>query len=317
MKIKLVYIAIILFIIWSMYRGNTVLFKNKELNENFVSGRIERFTPQKKNLRQTVNDIYDQFYVTLYDKLFGSKIRVEYEFMSVFNKFIKTWRADNIHILDVGCGTGHILRLAKSNKLTADGMDISKHMLNRAAEVAPGSHLIKGDYNDISSFPEEKYSHIFCMFFTIYYSNDISNVFKNFNWTLKNDGMIFLHVVDSEKFDPILEASSRLIPFYDPQKYAKVRKTDTSITFNNLKYKSTWDFDNKEDIKFRENFILNDGKIIQNIHHFNIPKEKSLLKIANNNGFKLVKIIDMSITNHPFNYIYCLRKEKGKNTEDE
>ena len=39
---------------------------------------------------------------------------------------------------------------------------------------------------------EEKYSHLFCLFFTLYYTNDISNVFKNFNWTLKNDGIVCL-----------------------------------------------------------------------------------------------------------------------------
>ena len=295
-----------------MYKGNNVIIKGID---NEKDKQIEAFT-QKKNLRQTIKEIYDDFYVTLYDKLFGSKIRVEYEFMSVFNKYIKSWRADNIHILDVGCGTGHILRLSKTNKLNADGMDISKSMLKRAAEVAPGTHLISGDYNDIANYPEEKYSHIFCLFFTIYYSNDISNVFKNFNWTLKNDGIVFLHLVDRDRFDPVLEASSRLIPFFDPQKHAKVRKTETSLTFNNLKYKSSWDFGNKEDIKFRENFILNDGKIIQNIHHFNIPTEKTILKIANNNGFKLIKIIDMTIVNHAFNYIYCFKKIKGRKSEE-
>lgn len=304
-----------IFLLWTMYRGNTVIFSDEKLNKPFKNNKIEQFVSRRTNIRQTVKDIYDDFYVKLYDKLFGSKLRVEYEFMSVFSKFIKTWSADKIHVLDVGCGTGHILRICKNNKITAEGMDISNDMLNRAAEVAPGSHLIKGDFNDISNFPEEKYSHLFCLFFTLYYTNDISNVFKNFNWTLKNDGIVFLHVVDRDKFDPVLEASSRLIPFFDPQKHAKVRKTDTSISFNNLKYKATWDFSNKEDIKFRENFILNDGKIIQNIHHFDIPSEKRILKIANNNGFKLIKIIDMAIVNHAFNYIYCLRKEKGKNTE--
>mgnify|MGYP002060486545 FL=1 len=203
------------------------------------------------------------------------------------------------------------MRIAKRNGYKVDGMDISNAMLKRTAEAAPGCHLIKGDYHDISKYPEGKYSHIYCMFFTIYYSNNISDVFKNFNWALQDNGIVFLHVVDRSKFDPILEASSRLIPFYDPQKHAKVRKTDTSISFNNLKYKSTWDFSNSNDTQFREQFYLSDGQILQNIHHFAMPSEKTILKMANNNGFKLIKIIDLTLVNHKNNYIYCLKKKKG------
>ena len=317
MKIKTWHIISIVLLIWGFYRSNTIYFNNKKLNEGFVSNNVEGFITKKKYLRQTPLEIYDKFYVKLYDKLFGSSMRVEYEFISTESKYIKTWAPDTIYILDVGCGTGHILRIAKRNKLSVDGMDNSNAMLQLAATAAPGTRLINGDMNDISNYAEGKYSHIYCMFFTIYYSPNISNLFKNFNWALKQEGMIFLHVVDRDKFDPVLESATRLIPFYDPQRYAKIRKTDTSISFNNLKYKSTWDFTNKNDVQFRENFILNDGRILQNIHHFNMPSEKMILKMANNNGFRLVKIIDMSVSNHRHNYIYCFKKKFGKEPKEE
>ena len=292
----------------------SLFFDDKNLNKAMITNNsVEGFTVKKTMIRQTPHEIYDEFYCKLYDKLFGSNMRVEYEFMSTESKYIQNCKMDKIHILDVGCGTGHLLRIARRKKYEVDGMDNSKIMLKHAAEIAPGTRLIHGDYHNQAKFPEEKYSHVYCLFFTIYYSNDLDKVFKNLNWTLKPKGFLFLHIVDRDRFDPVLEAATRLIPFYDPQKHAKVRKTDTTITFNNLKYNSTWDFSSKRDVQFKEKFILNDGRIMQNIHHFNIPSEKEVLKLANNNGFKLVKIVDLTIANHKYNYIYCLKKKKGKN----
>ena len=63
-------------------------------------------------------------------------------------------------------------------------MDNSKHMLKKAAEAAPGTRLIKADLNEISSYPEGKYSHILHKIFVVHFltqTYDINIAFKIFS----------------------------------------------------------------------------------------------------------------------------------------
>ena len=58
-------------------------------------------------------------------------------------------------------------------------------------------------------------------------------------------------------------------------------------------YKSDWDFKDDIHVKFKEIFEFDSGNIKQNIHHLTMLPLKKIVKMANNNGFKLIKIIDL------------------------
>ena len=60
------------------------------------------------------------------------------------------------------------------------------------------------------------------------------------NWLMPG-GKLIVHLVDRDKFDPILPPGNPLY-IVSPQKYAKERITKTKITFNEFLYNSNFNF---------------------------------------------------------------------------
>ncbi len=81
-------IIILILVVYGFYRSNTILFDNPKLNKP-MRQNVEGFISKRSKTRETAVDIYDNFYSRIYDKLFGSTIRVEYEYMSTSSKYIK------------------------------------------------------------------------------------------------------------------------------------------------------------------------------------------------------------------------------------
>ena len=139
----------------------------------------------------------------------------------------------------------------------------------------------------------------------------VEKVFKNFNFWLKPKGYLALHLVHPTKFDPVLEKSSSLIPLFNPQKHSETRQTNTTLHFSKFKYISDWKFDDSN-VEFVENFVFKDNsKVVKNIHKFTMYKVSHYIKLLAKNGFKLIKIIDLSLANHEFNGIYLFQKIYG------
>ena len=280
----------------------------------------EHFNIQIKK-RTNTEEIYDTFYCDIYETLFHSEVKFEYEIVQ-FHSLIKQWIKKNnynqaeairkqVRILDIGCGTGKHLKYVKRfgyRKLT--GMDISKEMTLKSKRNNPMDQIVLGNYDYAKSFEKNSFTHITCFFFTIYYTKDFDTFFSNMNLWLVKGGYLLIHVVNREKFDPILERASSIIPLFNPQKHSDDRKTSTEISFNKFNYKADWVFDNTS-VTFTEEFKFKDnGKHLQNIHSFFIPSRKQIVKYANRNGFELIKIIDEFIVGYEHNYIYCFEKMK-------
>ena len=270
-------------------------FDNYEVKENFTS-------------------IYDNFYSKVYDKLFSSDLKNEFEFYNIKNYAVKSdkhFKEKQIKFLDLGCGTGKHLSIMKKHKFNCIGVDKSMKMLEVARKNEPTIPLVKGDFHNKSTFKNREFSHITCFFYTVYYSEYPEKIFKNVNYWLKPKGYFCIHLVDREKFDPVLERASQLIPLFNPQKHTHDRVTQTKLKFDKFKYLADWKF-KKDNVEFEENFMFNDNtKHRQNKHSFymkNISYYKSLAKKC---GFKLIRIIDLLPANHDDNYIYIFQKVYG------
>ena len=303
MNYKLILIGCIIIVIMAII-GNYW----KKNNDDDLT--IESF--QSLSVKEHYEDIYDNFYSSIYNELFNSQLKNEFEIHNIKQYAIDKYKdKKNIHILDAGCGTGNHIKILTKNKFKCTGLDKSMTMLQKAQKLNPGSNLVKGDFHNKSTFKRREFSHITALFYTIYYSDNPEKVFKNFNYWLKPKGYLCLHLVHPDKFDPVLEKSSSLIPLFSPQKHAKSRKTETSLQFNNFKYISNWKF-NQNDVQFVEQFLFKNKPVARkNIHKFTMNKVSFYIKLLQNNGFKLTKIIDLRPANHEFNAIYVFKKIYG------
>jgi SAM-dependent methyltransferase len=254
--------------------------------------------------KQGVN-IYDEFYADIYDYLVFNNMKDDFEVGEIKNK---TSPSSQSVILDVGSGTGHhVAKLAKDN-LKIVGIDISPSMVAKAKFNFPDYDFKVGDALDYSQFNESTFTHILCLYFTLYYFEDKRKFFSNcFDWLMPG-GTLIIHVVNREKFDPILPPGN---PLYvvSPQKYAKERITKTKITFTDFVYSSDFELDAPRNIAtFHEKFKFNDGKVRKQEHTLYMESESDIINMAQDAGFIVNGKIDMIGCAYDNQYLYILVK---------
>ena len=139
--------------------------------------------------------------------------------------------------------------------------------------------------------------------------SNLDKVFRNFNKWLAPRGMMVLHLVDRDNFDPLLNAASPF-PLFSLQKYSKKRITESKVHFNNFIYKSKFDVDTHNDSAiFSEMFEYKDKpKNRKQQHKLYMPDISVIVSKAHNNGFKLVHKIGMIPVSFEYHYLYIFRK---------
>jgi len=302
MKRYIIIVSIIVFCFIVFFIVGYLRHREKRANmETFVSKSVEKFkecnTPSK---------IYDLFYSNIYDELFLSIPRNQYEVVQIRELILSKYKLGPINILDLGCGLGHHVDLFTQYKYNCVGLDISKHMLNIAKVKYPLLEFKRGDMTDRSLYSPASFSHITCFFYSVYYVEDILALFSNANTWLSKGGHFIIHVVDKRKFDPVLEKGSGLIPLYNPQRYE--HKTQTQLTFHNFKYNADWNLD-KVPVIFSEIFKFNEGQIRKNFHKLYMYTMKKIVNTAEKAGFKLTNTIDLALVNQTYNYLFCFEKK--------
>ena len=278
------------------------LIKNSNLREDFDNPTRQIVIPSNDN-------IYDKFYAGIYDGLFGDKAKVFFEVTQITQHALKKWSSQNsIKILDAGCGTGwHTKLLSKDYNII--GLDRSAHMINQAKKINNADVLKLGNMKDSTIFNRNSFTHILCLYYTIYYINNLNKLFSNFRKWLVPHGMIVLHVVDRDNFDPLLNASSPF-PLFSLQKYSKKRLTESKVHFNDFLYKGKFNLDKSNDIATFSEFFKykNKSKIRKQKHKLYMPDISTILEKARDNGFKLVHKIGLIPVSFEYNYLYIFRK---------
>jgi len=287
----LLFIIIILFILLSNSKNN---------KEGFVETNNFLFNDDN-------NNIYDDFYANIYDTLTYNKIKDNYEVGEILNKTNPT--SESI-ILDIGSGTGHISAELASKNLNVTGIDKSSAMINRAKEIYPDVNFRQADLLESNTFQNESFTHILCMYFTIYYFKDKNLFFKKCFQLLKPGGFLVIHLVERSLFDPMLNAANPLITL-SPQRYAKTRINKSKITFDDFKYNSNFVLDSKNNkASFIEKFEdRNTGKIFRkNEHKMYMETEDEILEMAEGQGFIIQGVIDLMKAAYDYQYLYILVK---------
>lgn len=274
--------------------------------KNFKMPTKEGFEQNDSFLLKSGNDVYDDFYSQIYTDLVYSSVKDNYEVGEIVNS---TRPTNESIILDVGCGTGNHVSMFATQGYKVKGIDISTSMIRKAQENYPQYDFVIGDIRNASEFTNDSFTHILCLYFTLYYMKDKSVFFNNcMNWLMPG-GYLVVHVVDREKFDPIIPPANPLM-MVSPQRYAKKRITSSKVTFNDMDYHADFQLDGNTNIAiFSEKFKNKDNeKIRKNEHVLYMESEADIVNMAQNAGFIIQGKIDMVKCSYEYQYLYVFLK---------
>ena len=299
---KIFYILTVLFIMM-------VFFWKK----NDYGYEVEGFEEQSTSFKLREGDkVYDDFYAKVYDELVFNKIKNDYELGAIVDS---TKPTDTSIILDVGCGTGHHVSSLADKGYKVVGIDLSESMIKKAQETYPNLDFRVSDALATMSFPANSFTHITCLYFTIYYIKDKRLFFENCIHWLMPGGFLILHLVNRDKFDPILPAGD---PFHivSPQSYADKRITSTNVKFDKFDYKANFELIPANNDTDDVNAILHEtfkpfkkgGQIRKNEHKFYMPSQAKVLAMAKEAGFILFSQTDMIKCQYAHQFLYVLQK---------
>lgn len=278
----------------------------RKIQEGFTEGFIQGFSEDVPFVLKQDGDAFDDFYAGVYDDLLYNDIKNKYEIGQIINKTVPSSASI---ILDVGSGTGHHAGQLKAAGFEVQGVDISPAMVAKASQNYPDVPFHSGNVLTTMLYPADSFTHITCLYFTIYQIKDKLQFLRNCYRWLMPGGHLIIHLVDREKFDPIVPAASVLLGV-SPQKYAKNRITTSSVVFNNFDYKAEFEEVFPNDLAiFREVFKdKKSNRVRQHEHKLYMPTHDNILAAVKDVGFIIIGKIDLKDVSYDNQYLYILQK---------
>lgn len=276
----------------------------KNRKEGYTSGELDQ-VQSDKFLFVRDEQVYDKFYSKIYDLLVFNSMKNDFEITSVIDASKPTSKSI---ILDVGSGTGHHVASLAAKGYNVVGVDKSQEMVKQSKERFPNYTFELGNVLNTNLFLPNSFTHILCLYFTVYFMKDKRMFFSNCMDWLKHGGTLIVHLVDREKFDPILPAGNPLF-IVSPQKYAKERITHTKITFNEFVYEAEFNLNENTNIaSFDEKFKFNDGKTRKQTQTLYMEPTEDILTMAQDAGFIVQGKINMVTCAYEHQYLYIFVK---------
>ena len=268
-------------------------------------GITEGYAQNDAFLFKTNAQVYDDFYADVYDYLVFNNLKDDFEVGEIINRTTPT--SESV-ILDIGCGTGHHVAKLADNGLTVVGIDLSPSMIRKAKENYPQYNFMVGDVLREDEFKPRSFTHILCLYFTIYYIEDKQRFYNHCYEWLQPGGHLIIHLVNRDKFDPILPTANGLF-IVSPQKYAKKRITHSKVTFNEFVYNADFQLPAGSDVAtFNEKFKFNDGKVRKQEHTLYMEPQTTIINYAQDAGFIIQGNIDLVNCAYEYQYLYILEK---------
>jgi hypothetical protein len=143
---------------------------------------------------------------------------------------------------------------------------------------------------------------------TLYSVKDKRRFFQNcFNWLVPG-GYLALHLVNKDRFDPVLPVGNKL-DIFAPQDFSKERMLETRAKFDDFEYKGQFEVFPNDLARYKEIFIDDKSKMVrQNNHVYYMQPQKKILSEAQDAGFFQVAQIDLLRAGYDYQYIYILQK---------
>lgn len=201
--------------------------------------RVEGFQQTDRFILKTNSDVYDDFYGEIYDQLMLPKQRVEYE----SDKLIQTMMPpkETSILLDVGSGTGEFVNYLTDLGYRAYGVDKSDAMIDAAKSKYDDIEIKKADVIDPMCYDMSLFTHIFCLDYTVYEIENKSRFFYNCHGWLQSGGYFIVHLVDKDRFQPIVPAAAAATTAAASSASAATQRVlNTEINFPDFTYKSEY-----------------------------------------------------------------------------
>jgi len=296
--ISTLFLLAVIFVALAFYRRYSA---NRSGKEGFT--QTEVFTLKEGN------DKYDEFYSEIYDTLNLCDKRADTEAMQV----IQMTMPDKKHsvFLDVGSGTGDLVNRIQGEGYRVYGIDKSSAMCKRAISKHGKISVKEGDALISMNFERNTFSHILCMYYTIYEIDDRRQFFKNAYFWLMPGGYLILHLVDPAKSDYIVP-KGRPSVVDNIQKYANRRITDTIVDFTGYTYKAQLQ---NSVIKEDDIYVIKEefrdkstGYVRQNEQVLHMNSIEDILLEAIKCGFLIKGKAEMSGAQDKYQYMYILER---------
>lgn len=286
--------------------------KYSGIDENIGFEGVEGFSNEDSNssaLAILGNDhIFDDFYAQVYDQLVDGKTRTKAEVTYTLN-WVKSYRPDikSIEVLDIGCGTGiGVDEFKKAGVSKAVGIDRAESMIAKGRKQFSSLDLRVGDAEIIGTCSSNEFNVATLFYFTFYYLKDRETALRNiYNW-LQMGSCLVIHLVNRDKFDPILESASPFVGF-SLQKYSKDRITQSKVSFDKFDYFANFELEGSE-AHFKEEFKFKDGKVRRQIHRLRMPTMDETVAIVERCGFTYKQFIDLTPIGYEYQYLFCFVK---------
>jgi SAM-dependent methyltransferase len=303
-------IQVILVVLLSVLVANYVYMRwslrvNREADLKGLEGFANPEGPDGDTIVLGNDHLYDEFYAKIYDQIVDGGARQDAE-TGLTLAWAKGFRPEinTILALDVGCGTGgDVEHFRKAGVGKAVGLDASDAMVAAARKKNPKNDYRVGEVEQIGQFAAGEFNLMTLYYFTYYYLRDPDMMFRNaFNW-LQPGGCLVIHLVNREKFDPILEAANPFVAF-SPQKYNKKRVTHSKVSFDKFEYEADFQLAG-ERADFREEFKFKNGKLRKQTHKLAMPRMDAVVTRAESNGFVYKQFIDLTAIGYEYQYLFC------------
>ena len=287
-----------------------LMIKNKRLFHS-PNNSAEGFEQQDKFVSKCgANAIFDDFYADIYDKIFEPEVLAPLELKAILTTQPDK---DNAIILDANSGTGHLVAaLTKKGYARAFGVDASPEMVAKSREIFPNVKTKVANITEPMAFEPSTFTHVVLSNFAIYRycPKNKRAILKNIATWLQPYGYFCLHLVDPDKFDPMVPAAKPLFGSAQPKSGRKY--TDTLVNFDDFTYKSEFVVrkkPNESETMFRETFTDSaSGNIRQHELEMWMDSPETIIKMAQQCGFSLIGKFDIKEwSRDDYQHIYVMQ----------
>ena len=265
--------------------------------------KVENFTQDEDFVVKDKENMYDIFYLEHYDDIVKSDERVQFEVSRIIHT--NPSMRESV-MLDVGCGTCKLLSALATFGYRVYGVDKSPHVIQYSSQKYPDLEIKEGDVCTLMTYDKGLFTHITCMYFTIYEIDDKPTFIRNVYHWLQRGGYFIVHLADKDKFDmiaPCAKVRNDLI-----QEYSNERITDSKVLMPNYRYESSYKL-TEMDVILHETFTNKNGQIRKNVNQMHFMSKSDIVTMTEKIGFKFVDETNYAtITGDNHQYICIFQK---------